>query len=90
MKQLKVFVSGRVQGVGYREWTRGQAVTLNLCGWVRNLADGRVEAMLIGDEQAVDEMLVRMKTGPRLAAVKDIDVRETTDIEPITGFGITR
>ena len=50
-----VLVSGIVQGVGYRAWTRQEAIRRNLTGWVRNCADGRVEALLEGESGAVDD-----------------------------------
>ncbi|NOZ59153.1 MAG: acylphosphatase, partial [Euryarchaeota archaeon] len=52
-----VFISGRVQGVFYREYTRRKAQELGVKGWVRNLPDGRVEAVFEGEDRAVDEMV---------------------------------
>lgn len=61
---LRVVVSGRVQGVSYRAWTRRCAEEHGVNGWVRNLRDGRVEAVLQGDEAAVRAMLELMREGP--------------------------
>ena len=74
-----VLVSGIVQGVGYRAWTRQEAIRRNLTGWVRNCADGRVEALLEGESGAVDDMLDAMHQGPALAQVERILVEEGSD-----------
>ena len=69
-----VFVSGRVQGVFFRAETSRLARSRALAGWVRNLPDGRVEAVLEGPRQAVESMLAWMRVGPRGAAVSSVDV----------------
>lgn len=76
MKSVRIIISGRVQGVGYRAWTAKTAQTFNLSGWVRNRADGSVEAVFIGERQAVEEMLEACKNGPMLARVEKIDYFE--------------
>jgi acylphosphatase len=65
----RVLVSGRVQGVGYRDFARRAAVALGLCGWVRNLRDGRVEAFVEGDEDRVRAFLESCRAGPPAALV---------------------
>lgn len=83
-----VVVSGRVQGVGFRYWTRGEAERLGVRGWVKNRADGRVEAEIEGDPEAVSEMLDALGRGPSFAVVDDLAVTEVPpDGEP--GFRIT-
>jgi acylphosphatase len=67
------FVSGQVQGVGFRAFTYEAATDLHLRGWVRNLTDGRVEAVAEGDEKAVSDLLTRVKEGPRSAVVKSVE-----------------
>ncbi len=57
-------VSGRVQGVGFRYFTRDLAQELKVQGWVRNLPDGQVEFHVEGPEDAVEELLLRLKQGP--------------------------
>jgi acylphosphatase len=69
-----VFVRGLVQGVSFRWYTTEQAQRLGVGGWVRNLPDGRVEAVLEGSEQTVKEMIEWLGQGPRHARVAGIDV----------------
>ncbi len=75
IRSQQCIVSGKVQGVSYRMWTFDQASTLGLKGWVRNLADGKVEALLQGDESAMDEIKKRMLQGPPLARVDDLQCK---------------
>jgi acylphosphatase len=72
-RAVHVRISGRVQGVGFRDWTARQADGLGLCGWVRNMPDGRVEAVFSGSGAAVDAMLEACRTGPRMADVTSIE-----------------
>jgi len=69
-----VFVSGRVQGVYYRASTRDAARERDVDGWVRNLDDGRVEAVFEGPESAIEEMIEWCHTGSPAAAVEDVEV----------------
>jgi acylphosphatase len=66
---VMVLVTGRVQGVSYRAWVQRRAAAGGLSGWVRNEPDGTVAAQIEGPQQAVDEMLTAMKSGPPLARV---------------------
>ncbi len=70
---LHAIVSGRVQGVFFRDSTRREAETLGLSGWVRNLPDGRVEAMFIGPRSACEKALAFMRTGPPRAHVTNVE-----------------
>lgn len=70
-----IIVSGRVQGVFFRSRTEAKARKIGVAGWVRNLRDGRVEAVFEGDREAVEEMVSFCKTGPPGALVEDIEVR---------------
>ena len=56
IKNVRVLISGRVQGVCFRACTRDQAQILNLSGWVRNLSDGRVEALFEGPSEVIDQL----------------------------------
>ncbi len=69
---MHVFISGMVQGVFFRANTQKAALSFNLTGWVRNLPDGRVEAVFEGKEGNVDAMLQWCKKGPPFARVTDI------------------
>lgn len=82
-----VFVTGRVQGVFYRANTRDQARDLDVDGWVRNLEDGRVEAVFEGTEKRVQEMVDWCHTGPPKADVEEVDVT-WEDPEGLDGFDI--
>lgn len=75
----RVLISGRVQGVFYRGWTCREAEKLGVSGWVRNLRDGRVEALLCGGEEAVAALLAHMHDGPPAAKVAAVTVEE---VEP--------
>lgn len=81
MKRARVYVSGRVQGVFFRAQTQKAATRYNLTGWVRNLADGRVEALLEGEGKSVDKMLEWCRKGPPAAQVENVSITE----EPYTG-----
>ncbi|WP_116599228.1 acylphosphatase [Primorskyibacter marinus] len=85
----KARVMGQVQGVAFRAWTQAEAQKRDLHGWVRNNDDGSVSAMLIGPDDAVEEMLDRLRDGPGAAAVRDIEVEELPASPDISGFEIT-
>jgi len=76
----RVHVAGRVQGVWFRESCRDLAVAAGVSGWVRNLDDGRVEAVLEGPTAAVDEVVAWCRQGPPRASVDGVDV---VDEEPV-------
>jgi len=85
MAIVRVIISGRVQGVGYRAWTAATARGLNVHGWVRNLTDGTVEAVFSGGDEAVGKMLNACKKGPLVAKVTDIE-QFPCDETPQPGF----
>jgi len=70
-----VIVSGRVQGVYFRGNTRKEAVKHGVNGWVRNLPDGRFEAVFEGEKEAVDKTIEFVKKGPSYAKVTDLDIK---------------
>lgn len=73
MRAKRLLISGTVQGVGYRAWMAREARSRGLSGWVRNRADGRVEALLYGEPDAVEELVRLCRRGPRAARVTQID-----------------
>ncbi|MEM3538360.1 MAG: acylphosphatase [Nitrososphaerales archaeon] len=73
--RIHVYISGFVQGVFFRSNTRKIALKLGLKGWVRNLEDGRVEAIFEGDRDKVLKMLEWCKVGPPRAQVINVDVK---------------
>ena len=87
MRRCYVTVTGRVQGVGMRMACAAQAERAGVAGWVRNLSDGRVEAVLEGEEGAVDEVLRWLHSGPLGARVEDVSVR-TEEPQGEQGFSI--
>ena len=72
MIRRRVTVSGRVQGVFFRESCRREAQAAGVAGWVRNRSDGTVEAVLEGDPAAVERVLAWMRRGPSHARVSDV------------------
>jgi len=87
-KRIRVRIDGRVQGVCFRAATRSRALELGLGGWVRNLRDGRVEALFEGPADGVDEMLLWCRKGPPLASVSSVEVLEEPPGDPGRGFEI--
>ena len=85
MSAAKFLVGGKVQGVWFRASAREQAVRLGLRGYAKNLDDGRVEVLAIGDDAAIATLEKWLWQGPRLARVEDV-VREAVDVAP-TVFG---
>ncbi len=74
-KTVRVVIEGQVQGVWFRVWARQEALRLGLDGWVRNRADGSVEALLAGPAAVVDEMLSLCRIGPPMATVEAVHVK---------------
>jgi acylphosphatase len=72
----RVRLTGRVQGVFFRAWTRDQARELGVSGWVRNAPDGSVEAHVEGDAAAVGQLVERLHHGPPSARVDDVQVED--------------
>jgi acylphosphatase len=78
--QARLTITGRVQGVGYRDWAMTTGRRLGLSGWVRNCRDGSVEVLIVGEDSAVGEMIEACRRGPSLARVESVDV-EPLDLD---------
>ncbi|MDY6768652.1 MAG: acylphosphatase [Candidatus Nanohaloarchaea archaeon] len=89
MQRAHVHVSGKVQGVFFRATTRDKARELGVNGWVRNLPDGRVEAVFEGEQEKVEKMLQFCHEGPDAARVENVEV-EDEEPEGIDGFEVRR
>ncbi len=81
MKQIHILISGFVQGVGFRAFTVKKARNLGLTGWVRNLKDGRVEAVVQGEEEKLKELLDYINKGSYFSEVKNVLVKEEKMVE---------
>ncbi len=73
LKRAHIFVSGRVQGVFFRDSARREVLKLGIGGWVRNLEDGRVEAVFEGEKEKVEKMVNWAKNGPIFARVDKME-----------------
>ena len=89
-RKVLVRVTGRVQGVWFRGWTKQEADRLGLCGWVRNEPDGSVMAFIAGPAPTVDEMLALLWQGPPAAQVSHVSVKEAEDEPVASGFAVNR
>lgn len=72
MIAIRVTITGRVQGVGYRDWLCRRARALGIEGWVRNRADGSVEALLAGEEAELIKLTLDCRRGPSMARVENL------------------
>jgi len=83
---VRTIISGRVQGVGYRDSLRLVAQALDVTGWVRNLANGDVEALIQGDEDAIDRIVAWCHNGPPGANVRFVDAQLINTSETYIAF----
>lgn len=88
--QAHVFISGTVQGVGYRYFVRSNATKLGLTGWVRNVEDGGVEAVLQGEKEVIEQMIALCRKGPFMSEVKQIGFEWEDQKEDFPSFEITK
>ena len=79
MRTVRLVITGRVQGVGYRAWAIDAARRLRLRGWVRNRADGSVELLATGEDDAVAALIAACHDGPFAAGVADVAVSDAND-----------
>ncbi|ACL69599.1 acylphosphatase [Halothermothrix orenii] len=83
-----VYISGRVQGVGFRSFLKSNAARIGINGWVKNLPDGRVEAVFAGEKEKVARILQLAKEGPAWARVDNIEEEDQPYKNDYNGFKI--
>ena len=86
MNSLRGFVSGQVQGVGFRYFVRSCAQLRGLNGYAVNLPDGRVEFLLQGDADAIESVLTQIRSGPRYARVDKVSLDQPFERDALDGF----
>ena len=90
MMRAHIYIMGRVHGVGFRSNARRRASQMYLAGWVRNLLDGRVEAVAEGPEEDVEKFIQWCRRGPTMAHVTDIKVMRLPATGEFQGFRVKR
>jgi acylphosphatase len=88
LERAHVRIAGQVQGVFFRDSTRQKAEELNLAGWVKNLPDGRVEAVFEGPPDEVKKMLRWCEEGPQQATVEKVDTDIEDPVGDLSGFEV--
>jgi len=88
MKSVRLVLSGRVQGVGFRAFTRRQAAALGVRGTVRNMADRRVEIYAAADAETLERFKERVSSGPSFGRVDAIDETPAPEFEAPEGFQV--
>jgi acylphosphatase len=88
LERAHVRIAGQVQGVFFRDSTRQKAEELNLAGWVKNLPDGRVEAVFEGPPDEVKKMLRWCEEGPQQATVENVDTDIEDPVGDLSGFEV--
>jgi acylphosphatase len=86
VKRFSIIVSGRVQGVGFRYFTRDIAGEMNLTGFVRNACDGRVEIEVQGESNLLEQFVEKIRVGPQLARVTSYTVNDTDIVKNESEF----
>jgi len=87
-QRVRLFVTGKVQGVFFRQSLKVMAKKNNVSGWVRNLPDGRVESVLEGDEEKISILIEWAHGGPANSRVEDVDVQNEKFIEEFSKFDV--
>lgn len=88
MVQARVFLSGFVQGVGFRRYIQKQAQGMAVGGWVRNLPDGKVEMLLQGERQEVEMVIEACRQGPFLAEVDEVEIEWEEVLQEFNDFSV--
>ncbi|MHA1506906.1 MAG: acylphosphatase [Candidatus Asgardarchaeia archaeon] len=89
MRRVHIFISGLVQGVGFRYFVYSRARGLGIKGWVRNLSDGRVEIVGEGDAEAIKDFIKEVSRGPVMAKVSKVEVIEEKFTGEFKDFRVT-
>ena len=87
-KRIHIFITGRVQGVFFRQSTRVMAIKNNVTGWIRNLDDGRVEIVAEGEESNIDALIDWCKTGPANSRVDEFELVEENSTDEFKNFEV--
>ena len=87
---VEIYVSGRVQGVYFRQFTKDTAMYFGLVGYVQNLPDGRVRAVAKGSHENIERFVKQLRTGPRIANVESLDAKWCEPDESFDNFSIRR
>ncbi len=85
-RQIVAYARGRVQGVGYRAFCTDEAMRMNIVGYAKNLADGRVEVVAEGEETTLRRYVERLREGPTMAMVRDVTYRWEDPTGTFQGF----
>lgn len=88
MKRAHIFIEGRVQGVGFRHFTKTRAQKVGAQGWVKNLPDGRVEAVFEGTENDLEQLVALVRKGPPSGFVSNMTVEWETPHNEFDGFQV--
>ena len=85
---MRLLISGKVQGVLYRDFVRREAEKLNISGYTNNLSDGTVEIIAVGKESDLTSFIAACKKGPLMAFVKNIEMTDHSSDEEFDGFDV--
>jgi len=88
MIQLRIIVSGKVQGVGYRYFSQMKAVQYGIKGWVKNLPDGSVEIIALGTNDQLEPFLEELRNGNPFSKINDMEITEMDPIDHFQSFTI--
>jgi acylphosphatase len=89
LKRVQATVTGRVQGVGFREFVRQEATARGITGWVRNSDDGGgVEFVAEGEDSAIDSLIASVREGPRFAKVENVDCEYSEASQGFARFSV--
>ena len=87
-QRVRLFVTGRVQGVFFRQSLKAKSIQNNIFGWVKNLHDGRVECILEGTEENISKIITWAHTGPANAIVENVEVHNEKFDNEFTKFDV--